>query len=438
MSPSPRIRPSEVATVICLVLLGIALWWLIADGGAPPASLRSIRSHLDRGQFEIGQKLLADRLNAVPNDPETRLFAAEWELSGDSPDPSRVLDLLEHPDLDREDYEAASRIARGKAYYELSRYPEAEQQWRKALDATATEEAVIEVRLLLFNLYFLQGRIEEARVQGQWLLEMDRDPDDRRKNLIALAMLDIETVSPTRLIEHFQPVLERNPDDLGALVRYWHASIDAYGDNVDLTPLFQAKAKFGDRLSYWVGVSQALLMQNDLERLAAWFEADVPEPFRDRDELAEVRGRLAQRRHDYETALREYEIAIRQAPNDSEGRLRLRYASLCRLLGRELPDLSDVQRYRQARVVLRRDYIGEPFLKNRNPDAFQNHVHGRYFTVDELQAIGRLREEMGRLPEALAWHRLVLDIEPENLESRNAITRLQPLCQRSSETPSSL
>ena len=100
---------------------------------------------------------------------------------------------------------ALVELYRGKAEYRLARMDDAEASWNKALRLNPT---VPEAGWCLLELYYLQGRPDDARRLALRLHEVEPDPRDRVQFLLEL--LVASKVLPDgrlsgRIVQHFRP-----------------------------------------------------------------------------------------------------------------------------------------------------------------------------------------------------------------------------------------
>jgi Flp pilus assembly protein TadD len=102
----------------------------------------------------------------------------------------------------------AFQLGCGRAFDRLMRFDEAEAAWLEALkvDPTAPKAG-----LNLVNLYYLQGREEEARRLVLRLFPVELDPHDRIQLLLELVKMDARPPAPGSLVRGFEPVLRQRP-----------------------------------------------------------------------------------------------------------------------------------------------------------------------------------------------------------------------------------
>ena len=139
--------------------------------------------------------------------------------------------------------------------------------------------------------------------------------------------------------------------------------------------------------------------------------------------FARFRARLAESQADWPTAIKEYQSAWVDQPNEFVNLFRL--ARAYRLAGNGYQREADtfevlVAEFRQERETLKDLYQEADSVFNQS---------GRLPKFDDtlkslFQRLAISRERMLRYEEAIAWHQLVLKERPEDLESLASIERL--------------
>ena len=179
----------------------------LADAGKLDEAAEMIRTHLaDRPEDDAAHLLLAQILLGRPDPTFDRPPTAaprsrggwRWSISVGS-----ARRIPGWPSL--------LQLARGKALDRLSRLDEAEAAW---LEALRIEPTAPEAGWNLLNLYYLQGREEEARRLALRLFEVEPDPHDRVLLLLELVKLDARPPAPGSLVKWFEAVVRQNPGDL--------------------------------------------------------------------------------------------------------------------------------------------------------------------------------------------------------------------------------
>ncbi len=106
----------------------------------------------------------------------------------------------------------------------LSRLDEAEEAWLEAIEIDPTAP---EAGFHLLNLYYLEGREEEARRLALRLHKAEPDPHDRVFLLLELIRPDARPPAPAAVIKWFEPRVEKHPGDLHSSVALGLALIRA-------------------------------------------------------------------------------------------------------------------------------------------------------------------------------------------------------------------
>jgi tetratricopeptide (TPR) repeat protein len=127
------------------------------------------------------------------------------------------------------------------------------------------------------------------------------------------------------------------------------------------------------------------------------------------------RGAIAQQRQDWPVAAEQYERAWRRDPSDF--RVLYRLSRVFRLAGRlSEADFTD-QKVRAAQDA--KDQILPLYEEANAVKTLGTAPH-----PDIYHRLANLRERMGRDDEAIAWHSMVLEHQPDDKESKAAIARL--------------
>src|SRR5262249_58704670 len=116
------------------------------------------------------------------------------------------------------------QLCRGRALDRLLRFSEAEAAWLEALKA---DPAAPEAGWHLLNLYYLQGREEEARRLALRLYEVEPDPHDRVLLLLELVRPDARPPAPGSIVKLLEPAVRQHPDDLQSAVALGLARVRA-------------------------------------------------------------------------------------------------------------------------------------------------------------------------------------------------------------------
>ncbi|MGE3820088.1 MAG: tetratricopeptide repeat protein, partial [Isosphaeraceae bacterium] len=142
----------------------------------------------------------------------------------------------------------------------------------------------------------------------------------------------------------------------------------------------------------------------------------VPSALADSPELAAHRGRVAQESRRFPEAVAAYEEALRARPHDPK---------LLYRLARALRFADQVEAAQEVEARAAAIDAATKELKDAYRDASAVKTLGLTPEPALYQRLADLRERLGKPREALAWHRLVLQVDPTNALSRDAVGRLE-------------
>ena len=415
---SPRRRQSVTLglALACLALLAAAVWLVVRKAPEAPTTttleVRDIGQLAAAGRFDQALELVEAYLKTDPGNGRVRVMAAQLALDRPDRQPERALAHLEQFRSPDPILRARAKLAEGIARYNMLRCDQAEACW---LEALRLDPQVPEAAWALLDLYYLDGRGDQARRLALKQHEIEPDPRDRVQLLLELVRQDAEPPSPGSLAARFAPVVRANPADRYTTLALGLALVRNSQTEEGLAILEGAVQRWADSRDAWDALLTGLDAASQPQRLLSTW-ARVPPEWRNDDRLARHAGNAAEARADWDTAARAYCRAWGAQPDDLAAAYRL--ARALRILGRhdqatrcdrfvqtaqaaltELPDL-----YRQANAVL--DLGLRPH-------------------ITLCQRLADNREHLGRRDEARAWHRLVLHDRPDDLYSRTALKRLE-------------
>jgi tetratricopeptide (TPR) repeat protein len=415
-----RARPPRSVTwglaAATLALLAGSLW--ISVPRTPPArtpaglDLREVGRLAASGRFEQALERVEPAAAADPDNGLLRVMAAQLALDRPDPQPKRALGHLDRLRLTDRALAARAAFARGRAVYALSRLDEAEGCWREALEL---DPKVPEAAWALLDLYYLEGRTEEARRLALRQHEIEPDPHDRVELLLELVRQDAEPPEPGTLAARFAPVVRNHPDDLRAVLTLGRALVRSSQADEGLALLDDATRRWADCREPWEALLTGLEAAGRPERLAeAW--GRVPPRWRDDDALARHAGDAAMARGDRAAAARAYCRAWEARPEDVASAYRL--ARLLHAFGRD-DQAADCDRFVRGAQAARAE------LPELYKEANAIRDLGLRLHVEIYRRLADNRERLGRPDEAGAWHRLILRDRPVDSYSREALERLQ-------------
>jgi Flp pilus assembly protein TadD len=147
------------------------------------------------------------------------------------------------------------------------------------------------------------------------------------------------------------------------------------------------------------------LDRSRLAEAAAWLEAGPSE----HAGLARMRGQLALRRGQLESAVEQFRIAARLDPTNLEVTQAL--ALTLGRLGRAAEAAAERERADRLRA------LANLLERAHSPDGRKDRTMPRQLAA--------ACERIGRIPEALGWYRLAIDLDPLDAEAQSAVYRLR-------------
>jgi tetratricopeptide (TPR) repeat protein len=406
-----------LALAVLTVLMSVA--WLLGAGRTGPPSgnrpaldLRQVGRLAASGHYDRAMEQVEASLDADPDNGFLRVMAAQLALDGPSPQPDRALAYLGRFRSPDPTLTAQARLAEGKALYALRRYQQAESRWVEAL---RRDPRVPEAAWALLDLYYLEGRSDEARELAIRQHAIEPDPHDRVQLLLELVRQDAEPPDPASVVARFTPVVRGQPDDRHAALALGLALVRSSRAEEGLAVLEGVVRRSPECLDAWDALLTALDDAGRPDRLAAAWAALEPR-WRGADRLARHGGTAAQARGDWAGAARAYRRAWAVRPHDVTSAYRLARVLHARGLGDQAATCDRFVRGAQsARSELPGLY--------READAVKDlglRPHARLY-----RRLAENRERLGRHAEARAWHDLILRDCPDDPYSRAARQRLQ-------------
>jgi len=402
------------------IWLSLTIVALVAGAGAlvarrgfrPPPDLQPICALAREGDFGRAQNLLVRYLRAYPDDDRARLLMAQLAMDRPDPDPQLALEQLRLIRSSTPQEGAVVRFSEGKAHYQQKRYDLAEICWNEALDL---DPAVPEAGWALIDLLDFERRPEEAHRLAMKLFEVEPDPQDRVRLLLEMARLDLDTVAPGSTVQVFEPVWRKNPGYLPLALAVGLALVHNSQASEGIVVLRDALRRHPDSPEAWDGWLTGLDKANQPGLLSQEFHR-LPKALAKDPRFAKHEGNVAQACGDWARAVKAYRRAVDFEPFNGAGQYRLRMALQA---AGETPEREQTDQVlgagRKALEQLRPVYAQARAIKTLGlePDP------------ELYQRLAGLREQMGRIDEARAWHRLVLRDLPDNALSLAALARLK-------------
>jgi tetratricopeptide (TPR) repeat protein len=385
-------------------------------------SLEDAIALAEAGRLDEAEARLRARLAVDPNDEATHLLLAQVAvrrldapeaLAGRSPeDWARLaLDHLDRVHTSDPNRAVMLQVCRGRALHRLLRLEEAEAAWLEALRISPTAP---EAGWHLLELYYVQGRQEEARRLALRLHELEPDAHDRVRLLVELLRLDARPPAPGSVAMLLEPVVRRNPHDLHSSIALGLALVRNGELDRGMDLLRRTLDAHPESPAAWEAWLTGLDDGGRLDELGSAV-GRIPPALATDPRFARFRGRVAQERQDWKVAAQEYRRGLRHDPHDAK--LRYRLARALRQVG-ATAEAEPLDREHQAYQAaldearpLYEEVIAIPTLGVR--------PHS-----DLYRRLADHRERMGQPDEARAWYRLVLADRPDDPAARAALERL--------------
>jgi tetratricopeptide (TPR) repeat protein len=351
-------------------------------------------------------------LQAFPDDHRAHLIMAQFAMDRPDPQPEVALEHLAqiHGGTARET--AIVQFSVGKAHYQQKRYDLAEACWEQALKVDPT---VPEAGWALIDLLDFQGRVQEAHELGMRLYSVEPDPSDRVRLLLELIRLDIDKVAPGSQVQVFEPVFRQFPESL-VLSRVVGMALihDSRPEEglVLLRDTLQRHADQADAWDYWLtGLDDAFRPEELRREFARLPSALATDP-----RFAKHEGTVAQSLRDWPRAVAAYQRAFSFEPFNGVVLYRLRMAL------RSLGDSAEHDRIDRLLTTYQSAYKE---MRGVYQEAKAEATLHRRPNTALCHRLAELREQLGRLDEARAWHRLILRDNPDDSASLAALARLK-------------
>jgi tetratricopeptide (TPR) repeat protein len=395
---------------MCISPLAVGAALILPSLKRPTPRLDGLQPLLASRQFDEVERRITEYLRLRPENPQANLLMAQVCLARDPQKPRLALDHLARIQAGHRALMAMVLLNQGKAYSALGRNDRAEVAWNGAL---RLEPRTPEVGWDLLGLYYVQGRRDDAHRLGIELHTVEPDPRDRAQLMLELLRQDAQPIGPDSLIRTLEPLVRDHPEDLQTAIALGLALIRNSRFEEGLSILRDRVKRTGSNPDAWNALLFGLEEAGKLSELTEEL-AHLPSEIASKPRFERYRGSIAQHRQDWPLAAEIYLRAWQADPSDF------------RILYRLSRALRAADRLREA----------ETFdLRVRGAQEAKDQILPLYEEANAVKTLGvaphrdlyhrlaDLRERMGRFDEALAWHRMVLRDQPDDLVSRTAIER---------------
>jgi tetratricopeptide (TPR) repeat protein len=401
------------------LFLGVLLVGLVVAGAVifvlsrprPVASLDGLQPLLADRQFDQAEGLIRQYLKTRPDSVQGNMLMAQVALERDEQKPELALAHLARIGARDRATQAIVMLNQGKAYSALGSNDRAEAAWKNALEL---EPRVPEAGWNLLSLYYVEGRRAEAHRLGMALRVTEPDPRDRAQLLLELVRHDAQPLGPDSLMLTLEPLVRQCPRDLHMAIALGLAFVRNSHTEEGLKNLHGLVERFPDNPDAWDAVLLGLDEAGKFDELACEMN-HLPPAMASDPRFDRYRGTVAQDRQNWLVAADQFERVRRRDPSDF--RVLYRLSRVLRVSGRlSEANLMD-QKVRAAQDA--KDQILALYQEANAVKTLGTAPH-----PDLYHRLAGLREQMGRYDEAVAWHRMVLEYQPDDKQSKHAIARL--------------
>ena len=364
------------------------------------------------GRFDLAANLVGDYLSESPDNARARLIAAELALDQPKPLPRVALEHLGRVATPNPGIAAVAKLDEGKAAYMLGLYGRAEICWLRAI---RLDPRVPEAAWALLDLYYLEGRGEEARALAVNQYKNEPDPHDRVHLLLELVRQDAEPPQPSSVAERLTTVVRPSFRETKAAIALGLALVHDSRPDQGLKTLQRIVERHPNDPVAWDALLTGL---DDSGRAADLPETlkTVPDSLADEPRLLHHRGKAAQEQGDRPRALEFYRRAWKDRPDDFVSAYRL--GLLLHATGNP-EEANPVDAWTRSAEAAR-DAILDLF---RDANAIKD--LGTAPHISMYRQLADNRERLGRKPEARAWLALILEIRPDDAASLTSLGRLK-------------
>jgi tetratricopeptide (TPR) repeat protein len=408
-------RPSLgvwAASLGVLLATVAAVFLLVQVRSAHLLDIDEIQSLSRAGKEDLALDKVESYLRTSPADSSARVLAAELALEGSDPETTRILEHLNLVTAADGALLARARVARGKVFYLQQRYDEAEASW---LDALRIDPLVPEAAWALLDLYYLEGRDDEARGVALAQHEIEPDARDRVGFLVEIIRQEVEPPDPASLVARFEPAARGQSDAVRPSLVLGVALVRSSRASEGLDILLQAVTRHPDRHEAWRALLTSLESAGDYPRLVEFWNK-APAALRGQAAMARHEANAAQARGDRAMAAAAYRRAWEADPGDMTAAYRL--ARSLHALGRHA-EAAAFDGILEAAGTARNDLPGlyHELIAARDRKALPQ--------AALCERLARNRQSLNRHAEARAWHNLAMKTQPGNSYGTAASKRLE-------------
>jgi tetratricopeptide (TPR) repeat protein len=378
----------------------------------PAPSLARFGPLTRAGRFNEALACVEAYLQTYPLDVRARLAAAELELERPDPRPDLALNQLGRVVTGDRRLVAAAQFDKGKAAYLQKEYDRAEACWLKALEL---DPQIPEVTWALLDLYYMEGRADDARRLALRQYEIEPDRHDRARMLLELVRQDVEPPAPASVVNRFEPAVRRRPGQFRASVALGLALVRSGRPDQGIATLREVVRRRPDDPEAVDALLTGLDDADRPEELAAEV-GRLPPALAGDPRFARHLGRAAQARRDWDAAARAYRRAWEYRPHDIETLFRLD------LVSRNARDVARDEALAGLKKSTQAARVAEPGLY-AEADGKKN--FGNVPDPGLYRRLAANRERLGRRDEARAWHLLILRDFPDDPISKAEADRLK-------------
>jgi tetratricopeptide (TPR) repeat protein len=408
-----RSRLRNAGLVLLLAgLVGSAAALVLNERSRPVPSLNGLAPLIVARRLDEVEERLRAYLRIHPDSLQANMLMAQVALDREDQKPDLALAHLARIRTADRGTLATVRLHEGKAYSALGRNDRAEPAWEEAL---RLDPRVPEAGWDLLGLYYIQGRREAAHRLAMTLFEVEPDPRDRAQLLVELLRQDAQPIGADSLIKTLEPTVRARPEDHHTAIALGLALIRNSRFDEGLPLLRAAVENHGGDADAWDALLRGLDEARRPDEMAEAL-AKVPAGLSADPRFDRHRGAIAQERRDWPAAADAYLRAWRADPSDFQVLYRL--SRVLKAAGRTEEAAAFDLKVRAANEAREQAL---PLYREADADK----TLGVAPHPELYRRLADLRERMGRLDEALAWHGLVLRDRPDDPASRAAVARLR-------------
>jgi tetratricopeptide (TPR) repeat protein len=413
----------RVLTGLLVTLCVAGLGWGAWRSSRSRPSLEEAIALADAGRLDEAEAKVLARLAGDPDDSGSHLLCAQITLK--RPDPASepadrrpspwgqaALDHLDRVRPRGADMSVLLQICRGNALNRVMRFDEAEAAW---LEALKINPAAPEAGWNLLNLYYVQGRQDDARRLALQLYRYEPDAHDRALLLVELLRPDARPPAPGSIIKLFEPSERYCPGEFHTALVLGLARTRANQVEDGINGLRRLVRTHPDRVEAWDGLMTALDESGQVDLLEVELGA-MPSAVSESPRMLKHKARVAQAADRWIDAVDLYRRARSAEPHNR------------------------VVEYRLSRALRHIDKATEAFWIEQGLHRWDSAVLDVRRLYDQItaapdlglgshpeiyQRIADARERMHLAEEAAAWHRLILGVDPTNEVSLAAVARLE-------------